>query len=165
MKQSPQSAHAPLLIALVLGVGLSLGGCATQPADSGGTSNSSQEDPGTPSDGDNSGTSDGDSSQGFVDEDGDVPDWVAAGFPIYPGSVAAGSGEAGDLTIISFSVPDVGSDGQELYAWFVDQYSQNGWSTSGLDDEHMSFEASNTDGRTASLNITKATYVMSVSKG
>ncbi len=161
MFNTAHNARVALSVAIVLGVGFSLGGCAAEQAgDGGGTS---QTDQGSSADSGDKAPADDAGAKGFVDEDGDVPDWVAAGFPIYPGSKAAASAKASGITIISFSVPK--SDEQTIYAWFVDQYSQNGWSATNLDDAHHSFDATNTDGSTSAVNVTKATYVMSVSQG
>lgn len=165
MKNTAHFAQVPLAIVLVLGVSISLGGCAAETTDTTSGSGTSQSDQGNSTDAGEQAPAEGADSKGFVDPDGEVPDWVAAGFPIYPGSEVAASGEASGLTIISFSVPSVDADGEELYNWFVEQYGQNGWTARNLDAEHMSFDAENSDGRTSSVNVTKATFVMSVSKG
>lgn len=164
MKNTTLSARATLAVAVALGIGISLGGCAAGSADNDSGAGSSQTEQGTTTDSGDA-PADNASSDGFVDPDGEVPDWVAAGFPIYPGSEVAGFDEISGVTMISFSVPSVDPDGKDLYNWLVDQYSQNGWTTRNLDDEHMSFDADNADGRIASINVTKATYVMTAEKG
>lgn len=163
MKKRSHSAQVPLAVALVMGIGLSLGGCAAEPTDNGGGAGSSQTEQGATIDGGEKAPAEDAGSKGFIDEDGEVPDWVAAGFPIYPGSVVAASGGAGDKTMISFSVPN--ADEQTIYEWFVEQYSQDGWEIRNPDDVHSDFDATNTDGREAYFNVTDATFVMSVSKG
>ncbi len=155
MKTTSRFAHTPLAIALALGIAVALGGCASEPIVDGGDTGSSQSGENTPAE--------GASSTGFTDKKGLVPDWVAEGFPIHPNSVSAGAGEAGGETMISFSVPNV--DEQDLYDWFIEQYSQNGWEAHDLDPVSYDFSATNADGRKAYVNVTKSTFVMSVKRG
>ena len=161
MSTTVNTVRTPLAIAITLGVSLALGGCAAETADI--ENDTSQTDEGGSTDAGENAPADDAGSEGFVDKKALVPDWVAAGFPIYPGSVSAASGESGGSTMISFSVPD--SDEQTIYDWLVEQYSQNGWEARNLDDDNSGFDATNADGREAYFNVTKATFVMSVSQG
>lgn len=161
------SRYAPITFTAVItfGIAVSLGGCSSDTTDAGTDGGSSPIEQAVTTSGTTT-TPDADdatNAQDIVDEDGEVPDWLAEGFPLYPGSRVAASGESGDLIIISFSVPN--AEQQEIYEWFVEQYSVNGWEASYIDDEHGSFEADNADGRTASINVTKSTFVISASQG
>jgi len=163
MKNTSHSAQSLLSAAVVLGLGVSLAACSTQPTNDDSSAVSSQTEQVETSDGEVSAPAEDTVSQGFVDEDGDVPDRVADGFPIYPGSEVAAAAESGDKTIISFSVPS--AEAQAIYDWFGDEYSQNGWEARNMDDENMSFAADNTDGRSATINVTKSTFAMSAGQG
>ena len=103
---------------------------------------------------------DGDTdAQDIEDEDGELPDWLSEGFPLYPGSRVAASSEVGDIAIVSFSVPN--AEAQEIFDWFIAQYSAEGWVTDYVEPDGMALEATNADGRNASIDVTKSTYVIS----
>ncbi len=163
MKIMSRYAQIPLTVVIALGIGTSLSGCSSDTNDKSTDGGSSQIEQDATTDAVENVPAENASSKDIVDEDGDIPAWLAEGFPLYPGSRVAASGESGDVTIISFSVPN--AEEQEIYDWFVEKYSENGWASSYLDDESKSFEAENADGRTASVNVTKATFVISASQG
>ncbi len=163
MKSTSRYAHLSLTVALALGIGISLGGCSTEPNETSTDGGPSQIEQDATTNGTEHTPAEDAASKDIVDEDGEIPDWLAAGFPLYPGSRVAASGESGDFTIISFSVPS--AEAQEIYDWFVEKYSEDGWVASYLDDESMSFEAENADGRSASINVTKSTFVISATQG
>lgn len=154
MKNTSHSAKTSLAVALVLGIGIALGGCAAEPVTGGSGPDSAQTDPGAKPD-----TND----KGSVDKNADVPGWVIDGFPLYPGSENYAVTESYGTQILGFTVPK--SDEATIYQWFVEQYSQNGWESYDHNDETSDFGATHADGREVYINVTQASYVMTAKQG
>lgn len=162
MKHLTGSTPLSLALALAVGVTLSLSGCAPEPAGNGGDTGTSQTEPDAATDNAEK-PADGPNEYGFIDEDGAVPDWVAEGFPLYPGSVNYAVTEAAGSQILGFTVPNV--DEATIYQWLVDQYSQNGWESYDHNDETSDFGATHADGRETYINVTQSSYVMTAKQG
>lgn len=167
MKNTPCTARVPLALALAFGLGIALGGCAAEPAGGGDTEGSSQTEQGTTTGTDNEAPIEDAGSKGFIDEDNEVPGWLADAFPIFPESRVAGASEVSGVTIISFFTPS--PDDQAVYSWFVDQYSQNGWTVDKTDEKNLRIVAGHESGHTADINVTQATgnatWVISAEQG
>lgn len=154
--QGKNHAVRSLIVAFALGTGLALGGCASTPADET-TGESATEQTQGESTAEEQPADEGGAAGGVVDEDGEIPGWMLDAFPLYPGSEVAGAGESGGMTMISFFAPD---DEATLYAWFIEQYGQNGWTVTETDDESSAVTATHADGYEAWINVTDATYVI-----
>lgn len=158
MNATSKIARTSLAIAVVLGISFSLGGCAAEPAVNDGGAGKSQTDQGATSDGADKAPRNEVNSHGFVDKKGEVPDWVADGFPIYPGSVFYAGSESHGTQILGFSVSD--ADEQTIYKWLVEKYSQDGWQARNFDEVSSDFDAIHADGREAYINVTQSSFVM-----
>ncbi len=154
--QGKNYATRSLIVALALGVGVAIGGCASTPADETAGDSATEQTQGE-SRAEEQPAEEGGAAADIVDEDGEIPGWMLDAFPLYPGSEVAGAGESGGMTMISFFAPD---DEATLYAWFIEQYGQNGWTVTETDDENSAVSATYADGHEAWINVTKATYVI-----